>query len=229
MANIRALRAQTSSIARGAEGGFGDVRGLRDGALVMAPWTLALALEGRVFVANAGTGTSPVTFAGAYDANGPDVHLNVPAGTTILPLYIGVNFDAVGTEATMEIIGLASNTGDASATGTASSIFNMRTDAPRLSGCTFTGAVDAAGVTDPNAGNFYEFWHESRPLTDTVATSENDRIGLVFEWSTARDGLPPVIVGNGAEGSCLVVYAASNAGTGFITVVWAEIPSTTVV
>lgn len=196
----------------------------RDGAGITLDWVAARAMEGRVQYANGGTGTSPLTFAGAYDANGPDGHIHVPSGTAIVPTSISATYDAVGTEATMEIIGLASNTGDSSVTGTASTIFSSRVDGGVASNCTATFAVDAAGVTDPNAGNFFEFWRESRPLTDTVATGENDRIGLNFYWNW--DVSPPPIIVGAASGSALTIYAASQAGTGFITVSWVEVPST---
>ena len=178
--------------------------------------------HGYGWAANGGVGTTPITFAGAYDADAPDLFLHVPAGTTVIPFSIRVVYDAVGTEATMEIIGLASSTGDSSATGTAVTPKPLRTDNPgsQASLCTATVAVDAAGITDPNAGTFYEFWRFARPLTDTVATTENDRWPLVFTWNAYVDGPPPIIAGGS-----LSVYAASQAGTGFIIAQWAEVPT----
>jgi hypothetical protein len=228
MADIRYLPATSSVVRATGDQNYLGVQGTRDGALFTADWYLARAMEGRVFGANVGTGTTPLTFAGAYDANGPDLHVHVPDGTTIIPVSITVVYDAVGTEATMEIIGLASSTGDSSVTGTASTIYNMRVDAPVASLCTVTGAVDAAGVTDPNAGNFIEFWRRQRPLTDTVASGENDRVELRFNWSALVDGPPPIIVG-GSSGSALTVYATAQAGTGFITALWVEVPSSSIV
>lgn len=223
-----------------AESGSGNLRGLSRGNedratinplgfTVSHDSLLHLAMEGRMFTANSGTATTPVTFAGAYDADGPDFYLRVPNGTTVIPVSLQVTFEAVGTESTMEIIGLASNTGDASVTGTALTVYNNRVDAPRASVCTATGSVDAGGVTDPNAGNFIEFWRRQRPLTDTVASGENDRHELNFTWSVLSDGPPPIIVGNNtAGGSALAVYAASQAGTGFITATWLELPSSNI-
>ncbi len=181
--------------------------------------------EGSGFIANGGVGSTVITFAGAYDANGPDLHVHVPENTTIIPYHISVTFEAVGTESTMEVIGLASSTGDASVTGTLLTIKPLRTDAPTASLCSAEAAVDAGGVTDPNAGTFFEFWREMRPLTDTVASTENDRVGLNFTWTAFRDGPPPIIVGTASTGAALAVYAASQAGTGFITASWAEIPT----
>ena len=184
--------------------------------------------EGYGYIANFGSATTPVTFAGAYDADAPDLYIHVPAGTTIIPVSIRVLFEAVGTESTMEIIALASSTGDLTATitgGTLLTAKNLRVDRAGGSLCTVSGGVDAAGITDPNAGNFYEFWREMRPLTDTVATGENDRWPLLFEWSVFQDGPLVAIPGAASIGSSLSVYAASQAGTGFITVGWVEIPT----
>uniref|UniRef100_A0A6M3K4E1 Uncharacterized protein n=1 Tax=viral metagenome TaxID=1070528 RepID=A0A6M3K4E1_9ZZZZ len=197
----------------------------RDGALVTQNWLTAKTLEGKVFGVNGGAGSTVITFAGAYDADAPDLHIHIPYGTTIIPVYLEVIFEAVGTEATMEIIALASSTGDSSVTGTASTIRNMRIGGG-ASGCTATAAVDAAGCTDPNAGSYLEFWKYQRPLTDTVATTENDRLPLVFTWS-ALTNPTPIIVGS-STGSALAVYAASQAGTGFITAIWVEEPSVNV-
>jgi hypothetical protein len=194
---------------------------------VVPDYYAQLAMDGRVFAANGGEASTVITFAGVYDADAPDFHLHVPLGTTVIPLRIEVIYEAVGTETTMEIIALASTTGDASVTGTAVTVKPMRIDGPNTSACTATVAVDAAGCTSPYAGTYVEFWKYQRPLTDTVASGENDRLPLVFEWSAAKN-VPPVIVGS-TVGSCLAVYAASQAGTGFITVTWAEIPTVSVV
>lgn len=196
-------------------------------AVVMPAWQQYV-FDGRMFVANGGIGSTVITFAGAYDADAPDFYLYVPNGTTIIPVRIEVIYEAVGTESTMEIIALASDTGDSSATGTSRTIYNMRLDQPRNSACTCTVAIDAAGITDPNANNYFEFWKYQRPLTDTVATGENDRNPLVFEWSAITDGPAPVIAGHATRGSALAVYAASQAGTGFITVEWIELPTESV-
>ena len=101
----------------------------------------------------------------------------------------------------------------------------MGRDAPFTSNCTAVGSVDGAGVTDPNAGNRVEFWRRGHPLTDTPATTENDRNEHVYEWSALNVPSVPVIVGAGS----LSVYACAQAGTGFITVIWAEVPSSSVV
>ena len=209
------------------EGQDRQARSNRRGELVVANNLDQFISDGRVFTINIGTGTAPATFAGAYVATTPDAYIYVPNGTTIIPLAIRVMYEAVGTESTMEIVATASVTGDSSAGGTALTAYPMRLDNPRTSACTATAA---GTVTSPNSGTFFDFWRYMRPLTDTVATTENDRHALVFEWS-AFTAPAPRIVGTtaGTGGSCLALWAASQAGTGFIEVTWVEVPSTSVV
>ena len=208
------------------EGQERPARSNRRGELVTQATYQQFVADGRVFTVNSGTGTAPATFAGAYVATTPDVYIYVPLGTTIIPLKIRVLYEAVGTESTMEIVATASVTGDSSAGGTGLTVYPYRLDNPRSSVCTATAA---GTVTSPNSGTFFDFWRYMRPLTDTVATTENDRHALVFEWSALND-IPPYIVGTtaGTGGSCLALWAASQAGTGFIEVTWAEIPTTSI-
>ena len=193
-------------------------------------WVQAWANAGYAYCLNGGVGSTVITFAGAYDADAPDAFVHVPYGVVILPTYIEVIFEAVGTESTMEIIALASPSGDLTVTGTAATPRNMRMGGP-TSACTAAVAVDAAGLIDPNVVGAIEFWKYQRPLTDTVATTENDRLPLVFPWSYKTHGIAPLIDGSGttgtgdARGASLAVYAASQAGTGFITLHWLEWPA----
>ena len=95
MAAIIADASQTTSIARVSEGDNRQVRALRDGALVTVDWQQALVAEGRVHGVNMGTASTPVTFNDAYAAAEQDLYIYVPAGTVIIPLYIGINFEVV--------------------------------------------------------------------------------------------------------------------------------------
>lgn len=208
------------------EGQERPARSNRRGELVTINSIQQFVADGRVFVINNGTGTAPATFAGAYVATTPDVYVYVPLGTTIIPLWINVMYEAVGTESTMEIVATASVTGDSTAGGTGLTIYPYRLDNPRASVCTATAG---GTVTSPNSGTFFDFYREMRPLTDTVATGENDRNELRFKWS-ALEAPAPYVVGTtaGTGGSCVAIWAASQAGTGFIQFAWAELPTTSV-
>lgn len=201
---------------------------LPDGSTVndFGLWANAWIWAGYGFVIESGLGTSPITFAGAYDADAPDQFVSVPNRYVLMPLTHQVTFEAVGTESTMEIMALASPQQDSSATitgGAAATVSNMKPggSTSMFSGTSGTGliyavgAVDAAGITDPNVTGAYTYWRKQRPLTDTVASGENDRNELNWDWSAFRDGPPPPIGAMGLGGS-FSIYCASQAGTGFI-------------
>jgi hypothetical protein len=182
---------------------------------VISDFVIQAAMDGRVFVANHGVGTAPATFNAAYVATTPDFQLYVPLGTTVIPVAIEVNFEVVGTEALMEIVAMATNTCDNTGlTATALTVKPIRVDGPVTSACTAVGTV-TGGCTTPYTGTYYEFWRATRPLTDTVATGENDRHDLRFCWALPQFGAPPIIVGS-TLGSGLDVYACSQAGQGYI-------------
>ena len=154
MVEIRA-QGRTVPSPNTSDDGQKDVWSTRRGGLVLLEERDALIEAGYGFIANGGRGSTVITFAGVYDADAPDFHLHIPSAKVVVPLSIEVIFEAVGTETTMEIIALASNTGDSSATGTAATIYPMRLDNPVASSCTATVAVDAAGIYGPNTGFFY--------------------------------------------------------------------------
>ncbi len=214
------VKAQQQNVARVADGRPIDLRATRDGSPFSAGWFTALSLEGRVFAANGGTDTSPITFAGAYDADGADFTIDVPAGTTIIPITVEVNLQTTGASL-FEVIMLASRTLTAVVTGTTVTPVALRTDAPISTNTTVRSAVNAGAMTDPNTTGAYEFYRSGYPTDPDVAGNPNPR----YAFSALREGVAPVIVGPGS----LVVYAAGTSGTGFITAVWAELPSSAIV
>lgn len=221
MSDIRIITGSTTPTRVGSDGQYLSLQGTRDGAAFTQDWVMAKALEGRVFVANSGEGTTPATHAGAYDADAPDLFLHVPSSVIVIPVFVGVKYEAFGTELIAEVIGLVSSTGDSSATGTALTIKPLRLDAPVASACTATGAVDAAGITDPHAGTYLEFLRRGNTLVDTVATGENDRMEHLYDWKFGEAGLAPIVNGGGS----VSIYATGQAPTGFITLMWVELPA----
>ncbi len=223
MADLRYV-SQVNSPAVAGESDYRSVNGTRDGAIYSADYWTQLALEGRVYVVNVGTGTSPTTFNATYSAAEPDLWIHVPTGTAIIPIYLAVGFEDTGTAQVMDVLGMVSSTGDSAVTGTALTIKNSRTDAPNASVCTASAVVTAAG-TDPHAGNFYEFW---RPYAGFGEDAFNGSTGWVnnmihgTSWSVRQAAQVPIV----ANGGSLAVYAAGQAATGFIVAAWAEVPST---
>src|SRR3990167_3703396 len=80
------------------------LRMLRDGTPLSAEWLAGLQMEGRGFIANAGTVTSPITFgAGSIDSTEPDLGLTIAANTRwIIPYSIQVVFETFGTTLLLE-------------------------------------------------------------------------------------------------------------------------------
>ena len=209
----------------GADGGVADLRCTRDAVLFTAPWLLAQAMEGRMYCASAGSLTTPITWTAtaACDMTKAAVMIDVPSGTTIIPVSIQLYMEAFGTNALFECAAHIGS-GGVSAGGTAVTVTNMRSDAPDTSLCTVTS--DLTGGTALTT-NISEFWRSGLQAAITIATAVNniantDQGFYKFEWKLT-DGLAfPIVKG----ASQLFVTQGSQAGTGFCKVIWVEFPST---
>jgi len=230
MTDARIVR-EVSDVSRGtSDGDLMALRGTRDGAAFSADWFLAAALEGRAFGVNHGTGTSPATFnAGALIVAEPDLLIQVPAGTTIIPTLIEYAIEDTGAAGPLDVVAVASNAATQAASGTAGTaltIYNMRTDAPVSSLCTADHTC-TGGVT-PYTGNYIEFFrgyagdatdqHGSN-TAQTVATASR------YAWHVGDTMVPPILTGV----SQLCIYIAITGGTGWIHVEWVEFPSSSIV
>ena len=220
------LDAQVSSVTRlTSDSAWRALRGGRDGALFTADWIQALAMEGRVFCANAGSATTPITFgAGSIDTTEPDFALNVPAGTTVIPIEIRVKMETYGTTLLFETMA-AVGSGGTLGTDADITITSLRTDAPITTTCN-AGAASAADAVYMTT-NVSEFWRDGLGLAVTVAAADDDSTNQLetFIWNINTAAAPPVLVG----AAQLMVFASAQAGTGFITCIYAEVPSTSIV
>lgn len=217
MADNRVI-AKTQSVARTAPNGNNNYvaqAAFTDGSAFAAEHGLLLATNGDIFVANGGTGSSPATFAGAYDANGPDFVIEVPDGTTIVPLAINITFQTVGTTLLCEVIASVSTTAGAVTAATSVTPRNLRTGNSSGSGCTVNVAIDAAGSATQS--NPYEFIRQGFQLVEDMAATE-DWQERTWNWSAKESGVYPVLDGV----SSLFIHAAAQAGVGFISVTYAE-------
>lgn len=205
---------------------FHPVQGTRDGAMFTAGWLQAKAQEGRVFVANSSKVTAVTTFgAGSISSDEIDLMVSVPAATTIIPIEIRVKMEAFGNTAIFECMASTGTGGALSTTAsdyTAITPTNLRTDAPYTSACTIAAAHDSGTPTYMTA-NITEFWRDGlmQAWTQTSASAGTTYIPQTFVWNALREGVFPICVG----ASQLAIFAASQAGTGFITLIYVEIPS----
>jgi hypothetical protein len=224
MTIIKAKGIHTTAASFLAEGSEVFARATRDGALFTADWYMAQALAGNVFGINAGVLTSPVstTTGGLVDGT-QDVLINVPSGTTIIPIRIGANFEDTGTADVLEVLAVASAVYDNANTSTAITIMSMRSDKPKGSACSAMYVVSADG-TAVESGNFVEFWRPyAGSVEDAFASStgfKNQYVHGSF-WNAKTAVVPPIITGPGS----LSLYAAGQAATGFFTVIWVELPT----
>ena len=208
-----------------ADGGFISPRGLRDGTLAVAPWLEALALEGRVFLANSGTVTTPITFgAGALVTTAPDLTQTVPVGTTVLPIEIRIYMEAYGTDAIFECLAATGTGGVVGSGGSAITPVSLRSDAPISNTTTIRGSDTSATYMTTNVA---ELFHEGArfAITKTASSATVSAFDQnLFVWRRSSLWGGPVLYG----AAQLMVFAKSQAGAGFITYTYAQIPSNSV-
>ncbi len=213
---------QQQSVSRHSDGTSRGIRITRDGSVIQLPWLQALCLEGRMFGAQCGdASTDPVgagTFgAGAVDLGEFDYLQVIPVNTTVLPVYMAVAFLAIGTAAEA---GIHVVWGSAAVAGTGLSLtpFNMRPSSSVTTACTVTALDDGDGTDIVVEGVIYE--QVTTALTGVAGTPAQ----LIPEFSVAKCGFIPVLEG----ATNLAMFANGQAGTGYLTAVWAELPSSAI-
>ncbi len=215
MANNLRVVAHQQGVSRASEGTFVGLRGTRDGSFYSIDPLLAASLEGRMFIAQLGSASTPSAAMDAYNADQPEMAVDVPDGTAIIPVSIHVDIQTHG--ATLnETIALASRTPvELDGNVTAITINPVRTDNPGPgSSCSAIGTI-TGNQTDPNTTGSFEFWRSGSPVDFDVAGEPVPTLVL-----SAKRFVPPLIAGPGS----LVIYCSGTAPVGFITVVWMEFP-----
>ncbi len=228
MATLITDSSQTE-VERVVEGDPRKVRTFRDGSVVMADWIQALVLEGRVHGVQTGTATTPDTFNAAYADAQQDLYIHVPAGTVIMPLYIGIGWEGTSTAGLLDCFAAYSSNGDASVTGDALTVYNFKTLASPSTACTATAVVTGGGATHLGGTDFLEFWRPYAGFHIDAAGASIAHLGGGTDslhgmfWS-AKDSIAPVI-GSAGTACALSIFASAVGGTGYITAVWAELPA----
>lgn len=194
---------------------YGDARATRDGVLFSASYFESLAMQGRIFSANMGTVTTPLTFL-TTAANRPDAWIRVPSGTTILPIKVNVVLEgATGTATEIDVRIAQNDIGNGTSTAADVAPRSHRTDAPVASNCTARQLATADTTAETNPLSIYR---------RTYARA--DEAGIDFRGiEAAREIMGfPILVG--AATLEVFIAATSNQATGFVIITWAEIPST---
>ncbi len=216
-----------SSVTRGTnDDQYQKMRGTRDGSLFTAEWFEALAQEGRVFVANIGTATGEITFAaGTITTTAPDLWLSVPAGTTVIPLKLVIYMEAFGSNAQFECMAAVGTGGVVGSGGAAITPTSLRTDKPITSGCSIRRTDTGATYMTTNVSEFFRNGQQFAITKTTASATAAGSDPNIFIWNRREHFGGPVMVG----ASQMMVFASSQAGKGFITLTYAEVPSTSIV
>ena len=148
-----------------------------------------------------------------------------PLDVFIIPIKLDVQFETYGTTALMECVAAyGAGTGGSYTGGSAITPVNYNMLGLPTSKCTVKSNVDAAGSTYQTL-RVGEFWRDGKNKVVDIATADDDStdVKTKFTWRLVEEGVGPHITGlDGTNVGRLNVFAASQAGTGFITLVYAE-------
>lgn len=216
MSDTRLLAAVSSVPRLTSDGGNIRHRGLRDGAAIMADLFDALGMEGRIFVANMGTVTTPITFL-ATAANRPDAWIRVPSNTTILPILCNISLEAAaGTDTEIDIRVANNDIGNGTSTAADIGPLSTRNDGPVTSACTARQLAtgDTTAETTPRSIYRYEF-----------SVAEGSGSDFHVDATRSLMGYPCLV---GPATWEVFVAATTTQAAGFVVMTWAEIPSSQV-
>jgi hypothetical protein len=207
-----------------AEGLSKPVAGNRLGTVLTTDMKNAMVLAGYGYHVTVGALTTPIV-GGGGDGGVPDIaqselSIAIPSGTAIrilrgaIQVEAQADADAVITEAFIAVDRATASTASPS-TGTAETVYNMRTDAPRSTACTVVSAN-----TTPHNTAVHHLELARKQLVVNIVTSGITQgiVDLVYEPKTS-----PVIVGPAS----VFFHWGSSAGSvsGFADAEWLEYPA----
>ena len=132
--------AKQQGVPRSSDDTWVSLRASRDGAPIVMPWQVALAIEGRCYQVRLGTITTPLTGDVEITDTAAEAAAEAAAGNTIIPLFVNVEIEALGgtlPQAAFKSVGAVITT-----LGTAFIPLNLRVGGPAAQG---RAAVAAAG------------------------------------------------------------------------------------
>lgn len=194
--------------------------GLKDGACVSAKWIQANIMLGKAFVLFEGSQSTPGTFDTSFTNTDATLLVDVPDGTSIIPLKIAIYYEDFGAKEIVENWTLISKTLGAASGGTAFTPINIRTRAAGGSGCTCYGVGPT--VTSGYTTGAFELCRGGNHETVDPSTLTEDNIVSAsqrdFIWTFQQDGFAPVIDGEGS----LQTFIISATAKGYAQVFWLE-------
>ena len=231
MAIIKTVGQTDTGIARVAEDQAVDVRSTRDGALFTADWKQAMILEGRGFMINLGTLTSPVTGGGSggltIEKGAPEFAIGIPRGTSLLPLLVDIVCgEPLGTLDADEVdicLAVDQDKDNGVASGSFNvvkpPIYNMNTLHNRSSAC-WCNQQYTATMTAPV--NDIELAHVTKTFEQLAGTGTKS---TAFWQGFAMHYEPKTLVIINGPAMFLGYFGGTSAATGFVTCQWIELPT----
>lgn len=194
--------------------------GLKDGAIVSAKWIQANIMLGSAYMMFEGSESTPGTYTTSYANTAPSSTIDVPEGTSIIPLKVAVYYENFGTVEIVETWTLVSKTLGAASGGTVFTPLNLRTRAAGGSNCSCNNVLPT--VTSGQTTGAFELCrggtHEDLDPTTLTEASSTSSAKRDFIWTFGQDGFAPVIDGEGS----LQTFVISQAAKGYIQVYWLE-------
>jgi len=216
---------KAKSLVRSGDGVDVQLRSLLSGETSMVDYFAAKALKGQMFTAASADVSTATTWTATatVDITKPCFFLIAPSDKAIIPVKISLYMEAFGSNAQFECNAVIGAGGSYTSGMTAITPICTRGDLSTASGCT----VYAGGNTTVTVGSTTKlnvFWRDGQQfaITKTTASataSVSDPCNFVWR---AADAGELHIVGPSMQ---LAVHQGSQAGTGFVKVIYVEIPS----
>jgi hypothetical protein len=221
MADLR-IEARVTPDRATADGNWISGRGTRDGALFVADWTTALAMEGRAFMLQFGTEDAPINTTTTIDDLLAEALVDVASGTTAIPFYGQGVIGVWGASTLLNYLITADNKARYNTGGTAFTPLNLRTDNPIASTSSAYVGPDITALAKSTA-NERELYRESIEVNVGDAADYWPKM----EYKPLSEaGAPALVVG---AGSIVVYFGATTAdAVCYGNLMWFEIPSTMV-
>lgn len=224
MADLRLFtQAAPGSVVRQSRNNYRLAAGSPEGSLYTQDYLYALAREGRIFYATPGAAHNTVSTGAAqtsFSATAPDLTLEVPAGTTAIPLRFTAQ--QAGTVAGGAITALLAIQGAAerSSAGTAfANILSSRTDKLGVANACTPYIAPTVSADTVGVGIMRTI------LTQSVTTGRTGSFIGDIDYAFMTDMNTPIFL-VGPSALKFYSFAASTAPSWFFSIAWAEIPST---
>ena len=209
-----------NALVSSADGTTPPLRLNRQGNVVFADQYQQWIAEGRVYCSSDADGNDTVAAIATWVATTPQLILDVPVGTTIVPLWVNATNAGQATGDTGSFMIMYDGIDRYGSGGTLETTTNMRTDDPRSNtvDCRSTPTANAASSTGARL-----LYNQSFETNDGSTAGAGAVDNLI--WS-ARTQFSPVLVGPAG----FLVWFESSATTSFQwSIGWAEFLTTEVV